>query len=86
MAKVKRVTKPAKKKEEPKKEPIKQNISSIAVKTHQIRFDGVAGMRGESGWRCSCGYIYPKPPAEVLGTSKLYDWLDPLKQKHEAGG
>ncbi len=57
---------------------------------HKVYFDGVAAFRGQGGWRCKCGHVYPVPPKNILeeiqttGKSQiLYKWLDPLIEKHE---
>jgi len=34
-------------------------------------------------WRCMCGYVYPRPPMEVITTNTVYDWLMALVAEHE---
>lgn len=49
---------------------------------HRIEFKGSFDT-GQSGWRCKCGYVYPPVPELAMGSNKVYEWLEPLKKKHE---
>lgn len=82
MANIKPVRIPsAQKPEAPKTIKSIQSVSEpVVVKPHQLQF--VAEPDGHN-WRCSCGYLYPRPPIEVLLESKLDEWLNPLVEKHE---
>lgn len=80
--------------EPPKPEKLK-SIKGIAVMTdipnapltrkHVLRFDTTAAGRGENGWRCACGHIYPLVPMStvLLGPTAIEEWLTPYIEEHE---
>ncbi len=62
----------------------KKRAVKVFAPKHQIYIDGFAAIRdGQSPWRCRCGYIYPQVPEWAMGSTKVYDWLEPLKIAHE---
>lgn len=62
----------------------KKRTAKTSGKKHEIYIDALAAMKdGKSPWRCRCGYVYPLVPEWAMGSNKVYEWLEPLKAKHE---
>jgi hypothetical protein len=90
-----KVTPVNKKVVEPPKPEKLETIKGIAVATditkapltlkHVLRFDTTAAGRGENGWRCTCGFIYPLVPMDkiVEGPKAIEEWLTPYVEEHE---
>jgi hypothetical protein len=78
----------------PKPEKLK-TIKGIAVSTdivdapltlkHTLRFNTMAAYRGQNGWCCTCGHVYPLAPMEKLlgGPTAIKEWLTPYIEEHE---
>lgn len=56
------------------------NSAPETAKKHLLQY--ISDEEGNN-WRCICGFIYPRPPIEILLSDKMSGWLETQREEHE---